>query len=148
MIYHFVPFDMWYWNLILHQYKWCIATRCRGCGWQRDLWIRLYVFVPPFSFQIYIVLKHKGFEPTSSPLWYACFKKKTSLRASLLLAKGLVAKGKHQKSTGSVTAHLDIICVPREIHDTQLTFFCCTWSLFHGQLSHSHTPYLTRCSDA
>lgn len=36
MIYHFVPFDMRYWNLILHQYKWYIASRqkeeSRRCG--------------------------------------------------------------------------------------------------------------------
>lgn len=30
MIYHFVPFDMQYWNLILHQYKWCTASRWKS----------------------------------------------------------------------------------------------------------------------
>lgn len=45
MIYHFVPFDMRYWNLILHQYKWCIASQ-RGGKWMAKRSLDVLQFSP------------------------------------------------------------------------------------------------------
>lgn len=62
MIYHFVPFDMRYWNLILHQYKWYIASRQKkGCGLQKEFCKCLFTPHSLFFVKLYCtpVERHK-----------------------------------------------------------------------------------------
>ena len=89
MIYHFVPFDMWYWNLILHQYKWCIASRWeKGSGLQKNLRKSL---AAPLSLCLFFPKLHctrvgrhernicPPFPlPPYSQLWYMCLKNDNS----------------------------------------------------------------------
>lgn len=88
MIYHFVPFDMRYWNLILHQYKWYIASRQKkGCGLQKEFCKCLFTPHSLFFVKLYCtpVERHKRnvclfFSPLDYQLWYVCFKKKDNLK--------------------------------------------------------------------
>lgn len=82
MIYHFVPFDMRYWNLILHQYKWYIASRQKK-GLQKDLCKCLFT---PFYLSFPMphctpVERHKrniclfSLPLLYTRIWYVCLKK-------------------------------------------------------------------------